>query len=181
MSAIDILILIIIAIFVWKGVRLGLIEAVGGLVGLFVGAYAAGRYYEAVAEAFSGALFNSPVFARVIAFILIFIAVNRAIALVFWILDKAFNIIAFIPFLKTFNRLLGGALGLVEALIFIAVLTIFLAGAPFGDNIKSKMEASRFNSLVKTAEVLARPFIPDQAENWSITLPKLPFDFKKNQ
>ena len=83
MSIIDIIILAVVAIFVWKGVKLGLIEAVGGIIGLFAGAYLAGRYFIAVAEAIQGPLFHSETFARVIAFILIFIIVNRAIAFKF--------------------------------------------------------------------------------------------------
>src|SRR3989338_9862472 len=106
MSLIDILIIVVMALFVWKGIKFGLIEAVGGIIGLFIGAYMAGRYFEQVAGILENFLFHSTTFANIVAFILIFILVNRVVALIFWIIDKAFGIIAVIPFLKTFNHLL---------------------------------------------------------------------------
>ena len=50
MSTIDIIILVVLALFVWKGIKMGLIEAVGGIVGLFVGVFFAGRYYVEAAD-----------------------------------------------------------------------------------------------------------------------------------
>lgn len=174
MSVIDIIILAIVALFVWKGVKLGLIEAVGGIIGLFVGVFLAGRYFMAIAEAIQGPLFNSQTFARVIAFILIFIIVNRLIAFVFWIVDKAFDILAFIPLLKTFNHFLGGIFGLVEALLLIAILVFFFSKAPFGSNLNNKIQESRFAGFIKTADVIIKPFIPESVENWYPKMPTIP-------
>src|SRR3989339_660303 len=107
MSVVDIVILIILAGFVWKGIRLGLIEAIGGIIGLFVGVFLASIYYEQAAAMLEDLTFGSYALAVIFGFLLIFIIVNRLIAFIFWIIGRIFNIIAIVPFLKTFNRLSG--------------------------------------------------------------------------
>lgn len=174
MSIIDIIILVIIGLFVWKGVKLGLIEAIGGIIGLFIGAYAAGRYFLQVAEVIKPFLLNSEVFSRIVGFILVFLLVNRAVAIIFWIIDKVFHVIAVIPFLKTFNSLFGGIFGLLEGLIFIAVIVFFLSRSPFGGALQVKMEQSRFASMIGMASNVVKPFIPESAQNWSLDIPALP-------
>lgn len=183
MSLIDIIILAILALFVWKGIKLGLIEAIGGIVGLFIGAFLAGRYYDEVGEMLKGVLFNSDILANVLGFILTFIVVNRAVALIFWIVDKIFNVIAIIPLLKTFNRLLGGIFGLLEGLIFIGIIVFFLSLVPFTGSLQEKVQASRFAGILETVGKIADPLIPDNLPNLQDYLPDfptLPFELPKN-
>ena len=161
MSAIDILILVVLALFVWKGVKLGLIEAVGGIIGLFIGAFMAGHYYLQAADMLRGLLFNSEILAAIVGFLLVFIVVNRLVALVFWVIDKVFNIIAIIPFLKTFNHLLGGIFGLLEGVIFIGIIVFFLSLIPFTGGLQAAVQKSRFASVLTTVGKIADPFIPD--------------------
>lgn len=174
MSFIDIVILIILALFVWKGVKLGLIEAIGGIVGLFLGAFMAGQYYTEVGNMLKGLLFGSTILANVLGFLLVFIVVNRGVALIFWIVDKIFNIIAIIPFLKTFNHLLGGIFGLIEGLIFIGIIVYFLAAMPFTGSLESSVDNSRFAGVLETVGKIADPFLPDSITNFDNLLPELP-------
>ncbi|HLC63968.1 MAG TPA: CvpA family protein [Patescibacteria group bacterium] len=161
MGTVDIIILIIIALFVIKGIKLGLIEAVGGIIGLFVGAYMAGLYYDEVADMLINLLFGSQILANVLGFLLVFIIVNRVIALLFWIIDKVFHVIAIIPFLKTFNRLLGGLFGLIEGLIFVGIVVFFLSLIPFTGGLQEAVAKSRFAPVMETVGRIADPFIPD--------------------
>ncbi|OGY88753.1 MAG: hypothetical protein A2927_02885 [Candidatus Komeilibacteria bacterium RIFCSPLOWO2_01_FULL_45_10] len=174
MNTIDIVIIVILALFVWKGIKLGLIEAVGGIVGLFIGAFMAGRYYDEAAEMLKGLLFGSEILAKVLGFLLVFIVVNRAVALIFWIVDRVFHIIAVIPLLKTFNRLLGGIFGLLEGLIFIGIIVFFLSLVPFTGGLQSTVQKSRFAGALETIGKIADPFIPDSIASWSLDLPELP-------
>ena len=121
----------------------------------------AGNYYDEVADMLIGLLFGSEVLANVIGFLLVFIIVNRAIAFLFWLIDKIFNIIAIIPFLKTFNRLLGGLLGLVEGLLFIGIIIFFLTLVPFTGGLQDSVKNSRFAPVMETIGKIADPFIPD--------------------
>jgi membrane protein required for colicin V production len=170
MSALDIIILFVLALFIWKGIRMGLIESVGGIIGLFVGAFMAGRYYGQAAEMLKGLLFGSEMLATILGFLLVFIVVNRAVALLFWVVDKIFNIIAIIPFLKTFNRMLGGLFGLIEGLLFMGIIIFFLLLLPFTGSVDRAVSDSRFAGIFATVGKLADPFLPDQLIN-------LPFDF----
>ena len=174
MNTIDIVIIVILALFVWKGIKLGLIEAVGGIVGLFIGAFMAGRYYDEAAEMLKGLLFGSEILAKVLGFLLVFIVVNRAVALIFWIVDRVFHIIAVIPLLKTFNRLLGGIFGLLEGLIFIGIIVFFLSLVPFTGGLQSTVQKSRFAGALETIGKIADPFIPDSIASWSLDLPDFP-------
>jgi uncharacterized membrane protein required for colicin V production len=177
MTIIDFIILVIVAGFVWKGIRLGLIEAVGGIIGLFVGAFIASHYYQQVSDMLINLLFGSQVLADVLGFLLVFIIINRGIALLFWFIDKVFHIIAIIPFLKTFNRLLGGIFGLIEGLIFIGIIIYFLSGMPFTGGLKQSVENSRFAGIFNTIGKIADPFIPDSVwsgKNYLENLPELP-------
>ncbi|HLD27850.1 MAG TPA: CvpA family protein [Patescibacteria group bacterium] len=170
MSALDIIILFLLALFIWKGIRMGLIESVGGIIGLFIGAFMAGRYYDEAAAMLKGLLFGSEMLATILGFLLVFIVVNRAIALLFWVVDKIFNIIAIIPLLKTFNRLLGGLFGLIEGLIFMGIIVFFLSLLPFTGSVGRAVDDSRFAGIFTTVGKLADPFLPDQLIN-------LPFNF----
>lgn len=174
MNTIDVIIIIILALFVWKGIKLGLIEAIGGIVGLFIGAFMAGCYYDEAAEMLKGLLFGSEILSKVLGFLLVFILVNRAVALIFWIVDKVFHIIAVIPLLKTFNRLLGGIFGLLEGLIFIGIIVFFLSLVPFTGGLQSAIQKSRFANVFETIGKIADPFIPDTIVSWPIDLPEFP-------
>ena len=174
MSFIDIIILIVLAGFVWKGVKLGLIEAIGGIIGLFAGVYLAGIYYEEAAGMLESLLFGSQVLATILGFLLVFILVNRGIALIFWIIDKVFHVIAIIPGLKSLNHLLGGIFGLLEGLIFIGIVIYVLSFFPLTDSLSSAVQKSKFAGIMGTVGQVADPFIPDSLKNWQDYLPTLP-------
>ena len=174
MSFIDIIILIILALFVWKGIKMGLIEAIGGIVGLFIGVFLAGRYYAQVAEVIEGVVFGSQILATILAFLLVFIVVNRGVALIFWIVDRIFHIVAIIPGLKSLNRLLGGIFALIEGLIFIGIIVYVLSFFPLTNKLSASVEKSKFAGIMETVGKISTPFIPDSLENWKDYVPSLP-------
>ena len=174
MSFIDIVILVALAGFVWKGVKLGLIEAIGGIIGLFVGAYMAGLYYDEAATMLKGLLLGSETLAVILGFLLVFIVVNRAIAIIFWLIDRIFHIIAIIPGLKTLNRLLGGIFGLLEGLLFIGIIVYVLSFFPLTDGLSKSVEKSKFSGVMATVGKISDPFLPDSLKNWTSLLPSLP-------
>jgi membrane protein required for colicin V production len=181
MPLVDIIIIIILALFVWKGVRLGLIESLGGILGLFIGVFLASRYYEQFAAILKPILLNSEILGKVVGFLLIFIIVNRGVALIFWIVDKIFHIIAIIPFLKSINHLLGGIFGLLEGIIFMGIVVLFLTMVPFTGTWQSKLSQSRFSGIFNSVGKIIKPFIPESVSGWSVDLPTLPNPFKALQ
>ena len=111
----DLIILAIIALFFAHGFKRGLIQVAGGFVGILVGSYLAGLY----AATFEGTT-------KFIVFSIVFIVLNRVAALVFYLVDKAFHFIAIIPGLGAINRIAGGLLGMVEAIVVLGII-LFVA------------------------------------------------------
>ncbi len=120
-----------------------------------------------------GLLFHSDILANIIGFLLVFIIINRGIALIFWVVDKIFNLIAIIPGLKSLNHLLGGILGLIEGFIFIGILVYVFSFFPLTDKLSAKFTDSKFTHVFNTVGKISDPFIPDNLKDWKSNIPDL--------
>ncbi len=129
----DVILIVIVFSFAVAGFMLGLIEAIGALIGLALGAWLAGQYYGQVAGWMASTLHFSGMWSNIVAFLLIFGLVNRLIALVFWLINKIFKIASLIPFVGTINRFAGLILGFVEG-ILVCGLALYVM-AKFGGQI----------------------------------------------
>jgi len=116
----DIVIIVILVISAWGGMRRGLIEMVLGLAGVVVGIILAGKYSTQVGDWLN---ISSPDMAHIVAFIIILLVT----ILVFYLIAKILNKIASITLLGWFNRLCGAILGvLIAALIMAALLAVIV-------------------------------------------------------
>ncbi|MFH1173189.1 MAG: CvpA family protein [bacterium] len=123
----DLVLLVILFIFVGFGYWLGLIHTFGALVGVVIGAYLAGVWYEPLGDWWSPVFLSHDSLAKIIAFIVLFLVINRLIGFIFWIIDRIFNIVSIIPFLKSINRLGGALLGLAEGVLALGLI-LFVIG-----------------------------------------------------
>ncbi len=123
----DLILLIILFLFVAFGFVFGLIQTIGALVGVVLGAWIAGIYYPAFGGWLSPFLLNNINLANIIAFIVIFTIVNRLAGLVFHIINKIFNIISIIPFTKSLNRILGALFGFLEGTLVLGLILYFVS------------------------------------------------------
>lgn len=121
-SIFDVTLLIILAGFVFYGLFFGLIRTFGSFVGVFIGAFLASHFYLPVSDWLSGLFFGYPNLGKVLIFIILFTLINRIVGFAFYILDKAFNIISIIPFLKTINRLGGAILGFLTGALILGLI-----------------------------------------------------------
>jgi len=133
MLLIDIILLIVLAGFVFYGLFFGLIRTIGSLAGLLAGVWGAVLLVGPVSSWAGSLFFGFSGAGKVVTFILLFTIINRLVAFGFTMLDRFFDLIAIIPFLKTINRLAGAAFGLLEgaiviSLVFYAVLTLPIFG-----------------------------------------------------
>jgi uncharacterized membrane protein required for colicin V production len=148
MNVVDISILVALGGFVLAGFWFGAIHMVGSVVGVIVGAVVAGQFHGALAGAISGLVGGNENLAKLIAFAILFILATRIVGLAFWVIEKIFKFIAIIPFLKTFNRLVGAALGLIEGTLAIGLVVWFAAHYPataaFGDLLATSSVAKGF-------------------------------------
>lgn len=159
MNVLDISLLVALGGFVLYGFWFGIIHMVGALLGVVVGAVAAGRLYPLVAHwvPFTGDNAN---LAKIIAFAVVFILVNKLVGLVFWVVEKIFKFISVIPFLKTFNRLLGAALGLLEGTLVLGLVVYFASKFPVSAAFDALMRDSTVaHALLPVGSILA-PLLP---------------------
>lgn len=122
MTIFDVALIIILAGFAFYGLFFGFIRTLGALAGTVAGAWVAMKYHLLVFSWLQGLFFGLDNFGRVIVFILLFGLVHRLAVALFCLLDKAFDIISIIPFLKTINRLLGAFLGFILGSFVIGLI-----------------------------------------------------------
>ncbi|MFA5109678.1 MAG: CvpA family protein [Patescibacteria group bacterium] len=168
MSIFDIVLLVILGVFVVSGLFKGLIRLLGRVVGLIVGAYVASHFYLAFygwaktwgwLESWATDHEN---FAKVLAFIILFVLVTRLTDLLFLLIEKIFKFIAVIPGSKYINNLLGAALGFLEGSLFLGLILYVvsryaLIGNFFGDQLATSAVAP---FLLKIVNIIL-PILPE--------------------
>ncbi len=141
MPIIDVILLIILGGFVLFGLWFGFIHTLGSLLGVLLGAWLAGRWYDNVAE-WGQFLWGNGDIGYVISFILILILVNRVVGLIFYFFDRVFEVVAWLPFLNGINRLTGAVLGFIEGTFSIGLVLFFLARYPINQWISDQLIGS---------------------------------------
>lgn len=145
MSWFDIILAVSLIGFVWGGFWTGLIQSIGGIIGLFLGQLLASRLYEPFAGVIEPLFKGNAVAAKIAAFLLLFLLITRLIGLVFMLIEKMFNLVAIFPGIKTLNRLGGALLGFLEGALFIGIALQFIVhlpiSLPFAENIEKSVLA----------------------------------------
>ena len=116
MSWLDIVIIVVVVIATFWGLRIGLIKAVLSLAGLIVGVILAGRFYTPLSEQLG--FIPQATVAKVVAFAIILIGVM----IIAGVLAKLLKWAATIMMLGWVNRLGGAVFGLVLGAIFCSAL-----------------------------------------------------------
>lgn len=159
-SLFDVILIVLLSGFVFFGLFFGLIHTFGALVGVVAGAWTAGHYFLSLASWFSnltGIAHNS---VKVIAFIFIFILINRLIGLIFYFINKIFHLISIIPFLKTINKLAGAILGLLEGCLVLGLSLYILSKYSISAWLNASLISSKIAPiLIRIAKILL-PLIP---------------------
>lgn len=161
LTILDLILLLIIFLFVAFGFAMGLIQAVGALVGVVIGSWLAGVYYEPVGAWLEPILLGHGMTARIVAFILIFTIVNRLAGLAFWFINKIFRLITLIPFTKSINRLLGALLGFLEGTLVLGLILYFVSRFEVSEWFSGILAGSKVAAwLIEMANILT-PLLPD--------------------
>ncbi len=123
MNWLDIILIVVLALFILSGLIQGLIRTALALAGLIVGILLAGRYYVAFGNWLPIANTN---IANIVAFAIIFIAVMVAAVLLAFFLRRIISLVM----LGWADKLLGALFGLVLGALFcgaaLTLLTRFL-------------------------------------------------------
>ena len=162
MSYFDIGLLVILISFVCNGLAKGLIKLLGQVVGLIVASYVASHSYLIFYEWGKNLVNWSEGTEKFLSFIILFVLITTIVGFAFVLIEKVFDLISIIPFTKLINRLLGGALGLLEGslslglILFVAVRYAWIGGLMGKQLVDSQVAPW----LIKVATIVM-PFLPD--------------------
>ena len=130
MNWLDIVIIIVLVVAAFIGIKTGLIKAVLSLAGLILGIFLAGRYYLNLA----GIMKSLPEqAANILSYIIILLAVMIIAAIIAWFLNKLLNAVL----LGWVNHLAGGIAGLLLGAIFVGAILAILVKYTGGASIVS--------------------------------------------
>jgi len=156
----DLILILVLFLFIAIGFVSGLIQGIGAIVGVFLGAWAAVWFYEPLGVWLTPILLGHGIIARVVAFLLIFGVVNRLVGLLFYIIDKFFDLISIIPFLKTINRILGAILGFIEGILAISFVLFFITQLGISVWLNGIIAASKVASWLIGLAAILTPLLP---------------------
>lgn len=149
----DVVLLAVLAVFAVRGALRGFLDEVAGLVGLLVGVYAAGLFYQPLGASMASA-FRDSSWAFVLAYVVILVAAMLAVALV----ARALHQVLKVAYADWINHLAGGVAGLLKGglacMVMVALLDFFLADAAF-------IRSSRVAPVVREVTVYVRAAVPD--------------------
>lgn len=141
MNLVDIVILVILGIFLLKGVLRGLLKEVCSLLGLVSGGLLAFYLHLPLAQWFAG-LFNWPSQLCVtLAFLTIFIST----ILIFAALGYVLNRFVTLPVLGGINRLTGALFGFLQGVILLALILFALHSAALPDDVREQLRRSELS------------------------------------
>lgn len=165
MTYFDLILLIIIAGFVWFGMWGGFIKTLGGLVGMLAGIIVSGLYYDEFAELFID-LGMQEMLANVLAFVITYLVISQLVKLVFALVQKIFDVVSFVPFLKSINRLGGAILGLIEGILFVGALLLILGRYPnITDDFVNTLKESKVTNPLEKISSIYKPLVPDSLKD----------------
>ncbi len=119
MNVLDIVISMIVVFCLVRGIFRGIIKELTSIIGVFVGFYGGYMYYPLLARWLSNLIMDKP-YLNIISFLLTFTILFIAIGSVGVILKHLFKIAG----LGWTDRLLGGTLAIVKAVLIVSVLLI---------------------------------------------------------
>lgn len=162
MQIFDVILLLILSGFIFYGLFFGFIRMIGALLGMALGAWVASYFYLYLFSIIKFFFFGLDNLGKVICFIVIFSFVSRITSYGFAFLDRTFNLITILPFIRAFNRLLGIFLGFFVGSttigLFLYVISKYsVLDSLIGEHIVNSKFAPTF---IKFANVLM-PFLSD--------------------
>lgn len=126
MNFVDVLILILIGVFLLKGLLRGLMKELCSLVGLIVGALLAFRFHGPLAEMMVSAFSLPASVCVVLAFLAIFLTILLIFGLIGMLLSKYVKLL----YVGGLNRVAGGLFGIFQGVLLLSVVMFGLSVSP---------------------------------------------------
>ena len=140
---IDYGIIIVIAIFCYRGYSTGLINQVTSLLAMICGIYFASEQYKIFAEVISNKFDLSMEISQILAFSLLLIIVSLLINYLGYLLSEVLDLI----FLSIIDNIAGTIFGLIKGLAIIYVVLLVMENVPI-DFLQQRFSNSYFASML---------------------------------
>lgn len=131
MNALDIIIIIVFALCVIRGIFQGLLQGVSSLAALLVGLFLAKRYYLATTDLLTR--IHIPDANGIVGYLVVFLIFFVGIKLIFFLLAKLTKTAG----LSIVDRALGSILGFIKGGLYIVLVVVLQAVMPPGSAIIS--------------------------------------------
>ena len=161
MNPFDILVIVIMAYGVIRGIFRGLVRELASIVGVLGGFYAAYTYYPHIAKLISPWITN-PAYLNIVSYMVLFLAVVVIVGILAVVIKYLLNI----AYLGWVDRVSGALFGGVKAALIVSVLFIVLtAFLPKGAPIIKDAASSPI--VASVSEVLAKVISKDMKSNFT--------------
>lgn len=160
MTPLDWVIIVYVGLAALNGLKAGLVQMVGAIVGLFIGVILAAQWYESVGEALSQFVFANPLMAKVMAFTMIVLVVTRVVAIATLLLDRVVKFASIFPPIAAINRLGGLALGALEAILTAAAVIFFAEKFPINPQWPKLLDDSLLVPFLSGVGNYITPLLP---------------------
>ena len=151
----DLVVVVIFGLFVLRGIWLGLLKQVTGLVGLYAGYIIAGQYHDRVTP-FLLQISKNPKVIFFASYIVVFLATYIAVLLV----GRVIAFMMKLTFTGWLDKILGGVLGGAKALLLLVMLHMVLKMALPPED-RRLVDCKTCNALNKSSDI-ARELIKDE-------------------
>ncbi|MCK5826035.1 MAG: CvpA family protein [Desulfuromusa sp.] len=139
MGLIDIAIVVILCIFLLKGVFRGLLKEICSLLGLLLGGVFAFTFHLPLAQ-FLQDTFNLPAQLCIWgAFLSIFLLVVVLFGVIGFVLNRFVKLV----FLGGFNRLAGAIFGIIQGVVILSMIVLALSSSVAPKTVRGKLEKSQ--------------------------------------
>lgn len=151
MNVFDLLILLVLVLFVFKGFRRGFLREIAGLLGIVFAFILAVRLMDDFSLLLGHFLGLSPRVAVLVTAVAIFIVALIAILMLARMIRKVMDLAA----LGWIDRLLGSLFGLAKGVVIVSILALIISLLPVGGEFnREKKESFLFEPMRKAAPLL---------------------------
>ncbi|MFT5697284.1 MAG: membrane protein required for colicin V production [Desulforhopalus sp.] len=149
----DMVILGLFAVLIGRGIWLGLLKQVTGLVALYLGYYAASQYHEVIFPVLKN-VSDNPKVVFLTSYVILFVVTYIVIMLI----GKALGYVISLTITSWFDKMLGGVVGFAKAMILAVMLHMILGTvlAPENQMLRACMTCDALNEACEFTRTIIR-------------------------
>ncbi|MBU2236160.1 CvpA family protein [Patescibacteria group bacterium] len=139
MTYIDWTLVFLLGAFIFSGFKGGFVYSFGSFMGVLIGAFVAGSFYEPLAQVIG----KGEDWASIIRFFGIFIVISQLIGVIFHIINKALKLLILFPFLTIINKVGGLIFGFIEGIFFLGIGVFFIVRFELAEKLLETLGESK--------------------------------------